>query len=105
MTVTFRSHGGVHGWDLTLPELYDAICVSTMIYGASNTDSSAIETVQDDSKSRISITALATVETENLFLAAAWEAHSLRLMQSLPMTSLVLPYLFVQLNIFSSFEF
>lgn len=28
MTVTFRRHGGVHAWDLTLPESYNAIYVS-----------------------------------------------------------------------------
>ena len=28
MTVTFKRHGGVHEWDLTLPESYNAIYVS-----------------------------------------------------------------------------
>ena len=28
MTVTFDRHGGVHAWDLTLPESYEAIYVS-----------------------------------------------------------------------------
>ena len=28
MTVTFKKHGGIHEWDLTLPESYDAIYVS-----------------------------------------------------------------------------
>ena len=28
MTVTFKHHGGVHEWDLTLPEVWDAIYVS-----------------------------------------------------------------------------
>ena len=28
MTVTFKRHGGIHEWDLTLPESYNAIYVS-----------------------------------------------------------------------------
>ena len=28
MSITFKRHGGVHGWDLTLPESYEAIYVS-----------------------------------------------------------------------------
>ena len=28
MTVTFKRHGGVHQWDLTLPEVWEAIYVS-----------------------------------------------------------------------------